>query len=81
MDDRVVGREGREQVGSADERQTGELGDPGRACVAESLRSVQAGADRGAADRELEEVGERLLDPLDVVVELRDVARELLSEA
>ena len=51
-----------------------------RARLTEPLGRVQPRADRGAADRELVEMGERLLDPLEVVVELRDVARELLSE-
>ena len=51
-----------------------------RARLAEPLGRVQPGADRRAADRELVEVGERLLDPFDVGVELRDVARELLAE-
>ena len=68
------------RLGARTNGQAGEVGEPGRARVAEPVRRVQAGADGGRADRELVEVGERLLDPLEVVVELGDVAGELLPE-
>ena len=68
------------RFGARTNGQTGEVAEPGRARVAESVRRVEAGADGGRADRELVEVGERLLDPLEVVVELGDVAGELLPE-
>ena len=41
---------------------------------------IQSGADRRAANRQLEHVRHRRFDPLQVVVELRDVAREFLAE-
>ena len=41
---------------------------------------VEPGADRGAADGELVEPGQHLLDALEVGVELRHVAAELLAE-
>ena len=41
---------------------------------------VQAGADRGAAERDLADAAERCLDPRDPLAHLRRVAAELLAE-
>ena len=62
------------------ERQPGDLRDLRRGALGELGVRVQAGADRGAADRELVEALDRDLDALDVGVELGDVAGELLAE-
>ena len=47
---------------------------------AEPLGCVEPGADRGPADREFVQPGQRELDPFEVGVELGDVATELLTE-
>ena len=62
------------------ERQAGELGDLRRGALGELGVRVEPGADGGAADGELVEAGQHQLDALEVGVELRDVAAELLAE-
>ena len=42
---------------------------------------VEPGADRGAADRQLAQTGQRRLDAVDGVLDLAGVAAELLAEA
>ena len=66
--------------GRRHERQAGELGDLRRGTLGELGVRVEPGADGGAADGELVEPGQHLLDALEVGVELRDVAAELLAE-
>src|SRR5205807_10044999 len=57
-----------------------EARDLARGALAEVGAAVQAGADRGAAERELREVIESRLDVAPRVAELRRVAREFLAE-
>ena len=78
--ERVVRGERGELVVGVVERQARELGDLLRDAVGELRVGVQARADGGAADGQLVEPGERLVQPLDVGVELRHVPRELLAE-
>ena len=59
--DRVVRGQGGELVGRRDERQPGQLGDLLGGRLAEARRRVQPGADGGAADRQLQQSGEREL--------------------
>src|SRR4029450_6384134 len=58
----------------------GQLGDLLRCPLAEIGRRVQPGADGGAADGEIAQPAERLLDALDVAIDKRDVAGEFLTE-
>ena len=52
----------------------------GRDARAELGRRVEAGADRGAAERQLAQVRQRRREVRQAVVELRDPARDLLAE-
>ncbi len=75
----VAGQRG-ELVGRASKRQTGERGDPPRATLAELRVGVEAGADRGAAERELVHGGQRRLDGGARDVDLRDPAGHFLAD-
>ena len=79
--ERVVRGQRRELVRRGHERQAGQLARARAATRSRELRvRVQAGADRRAAERELAQVRQRGLDVRSAVVELRDVAGELLAE-
>ncbi len=80
VDERVGRRHRLELVRSADERETRRRCDLGRHLVAELRMRVEPGADGGAPLSQLEHVRQRRLDMELRVGELRDVARELLSE-
>ena len=62
------------------ERQPRVLRDLFRHPLRKLAMRIQSRADRRAANRQLEHVRHRRFDPLQVVVELRDVAREFLAE-
>ena len=79
-DDRVVRGERLELVRRRDERQAGARRQLGRDPRAELRRRVQAGADRGAAERELAQVRQRGAQVRQAVVELGDPAGDLLAE-
>ena len=69
-----------EVVAGLGERQAGRLGQLVDHRRGEAGRGVDAGADRGAAERQLGDPGQRRLEPLDAVADLRGVAAELLAE-
>ncbi|CAM2158157.1 conserved hypothetical protein [Paraburkholderia tropica] len=78
--ERVGGGHHLELVGRRDEGHARELRDGFGHLVRELRMRVQAGADRRAALREFVEMRQRGFHMLDAVIELRDVARELLAE-
>jgi hypothetical protein len=80
LDDRVVGRERLELVLGGHEGVPGELGDDRGHPLGEALRGVEAGAHGRAAQRQLGEVRQGVLDRLDALAHLRRVARELLAQ-
>ena len=57
----------REFVRRGDEGQAGEPGDLGGGRLGEARRGVDAGADRGAAERQAVDARQRVLDPLEIV--------------
>ena len=65
----------------ADESQTGLLGDLARDRVCELRMGVEASADRGPPERQLEQVPHRALDAADGGIEHRDISAELLSQS
>ena len=69
-----------ELVRRADERQPGEPGDLGRRCLGEAGRGVDPGADRRAAERQPIDALQRIVDPLQIVVEHAGIARPFLPE-
>ena len=68
----VVARLGERQLGGRCQLRDHRRREPGR--------GVDAGADRGAAQGQLRHSGERRLEPLDAVADLRGVAGELLAQ-
>ena len=80
QDDCVVRRQSRELVGRAHERRPGALRQARGHRVTEAGRGVEASAHGGAADGQLEQPGQHQVEPLDVRVELRHVAAELLAK-
>lgn len=81
FDDGVVGGEGLELVRGGDELVAGHLGDFRGNVFGEALEGVDTSANGGSALGEHPEAGQRRLDALNAVVELCDVARELLAES
>ena len=69
-----------ELVRRADERQAGQLGDLGGGRLGEARRGVDAGADRGAAEREAIDALQRVLDALEIVGQHAGIARPFLAE-
>ena len=69
-----------ELVGRGGEGQAGDRGDLGGDRLGEAHGRVEAGADRGAALRQLHTARQRLLDALDAVIDLLRVAGELLAQ-
>ena len=80
MHQRIVRRQRLELVGRGDEGKAGQVGDLGRDRDIEPLGRVEAGADRGAALRELHHPVRRRLDPLTRQNQLRGIARKLLPQ-
>ena len=80
FDDGVVGGEEFEFVGRGVEGGVGELADFFGDAFGEADEGVEAGADCGAALGELAEMGKTAVEPLEVAVELGDVAAEFLAE-
>jgi hypothetical protein len=76
----VVGSKSLELVGSSDELVTGELSDLGSNVLGEALEGVETGADSGTTLSEVAQTGESGLDTQNTVLELSNVARELLAE-
>ena len=70
----------RELVGRRDERQIGELGDLRRRRLGEAGRRIDAGTDRGPAQRELVNVAQRMLDARQVFGQHADIARPFLAQ-
>lgn len=81
LDHGVVRGQHLELVGGRLELGAGHLGDLGGDGLVKALEGVQAGADGGTALGEEAEVGQAVLDTLDVAVELGDVAGELLAQS
>ena len=77
---RVMGALHGEFVRRADERQAGQLGDVRGDGFGKARRGVDAGADRGAAEREAIEAGERALDAFEIVGEHARITRPFLAE-
>src|SRR5262249_36517260 len=73
--------ERRKLVGRRSEWQSGVRGNLCGHTIGKLWMSVEPGADRGAADREFVDVREHDFHPLDIGVELRDVAGKLLPES
>jgi hypothetical protein len=80
LDDGVVGGEGLELVGCGDELGAGHLGDLLGNALGEALEAVQAGTDGGSTLGQHAQTGKGRLDALNAVLELGNVARELLAE-
>ena len=80
IDQRVGGRHRLELVGRGHERQFRVGGDFRSDPCAELRVRVQARADRGAAQRQLEHMRQCVLDVRFRVLELRRVAREFLTQ-
>ena len=76
----VVAGERLELVGRGHEGQAGQLRELRRHPHRELGMGVEAGAHGGAPERQLAHVGQRRLEVLQAVVELRHVARELLAQ-
>ena len=70
----------RELVRRGHERQAGELRDLRDGRLGEPRRGVDAGADRGAPEREVIDVAERILDAFEIVGEHSRIARPFLAE-
>ena len=69
-----------ELVRRADERQPGEPRDLGRRRLGEAGRGVDAGAHRGAAERQPVDALQRVVDPLEIVRQHAGIARPFLAE-
>ena len=61
-------------------RQPGFGGEKAKNLLRKTLRGVDAGANRGAAERNLCGASNRALDALDAVANLRGITTELLAE-
>src|SRR6185312_3258569 len=81
FDDGIVRGEGFELIGSGDEGEAGEGSDLFCDIFRIIRRGVYTGADSGAAEGKLGEMGEGVADGLEAVVELRDVTTKLLPES
>lgn len=81
LDDGVVGGKSLELVGSSDELGAGHLGDLLSDALSEALEGVEASADGGTTLGEHAQAGKSRLDTLNAVLELGDVARELLTKS
>jgi hypothetical protein len=80
LDDGVVGGKSLELVGCGDELGAGHLGDLLGNALGEALEAVQASADGGSTLSQHAQTGKSRLDTLNAVLELGNVARELLTE-
>ena len=80
LHDRIVSGQRLELVGSGDERIAGEPRDPRRGPLGKLRRRVEPGADRGAAQSQLIQAGQRALDSLPSARDLFRVAGELLAQ-
>jgi hypothetical protein len=80
LDDGVVGGKSLEFVGCGDELGAGHLGDLLGNALGETLEAVQASADGGSTLSQHAQTGKSRLDTLNAVLELGNVARELLTE-
>lgn len=80
LDNGVVGSESLELVGSSDELLAGHLADLGGNGLGEAHESVDTGTDSSSSLSKLLEVRERALNTLETLVELGNVAGELLGE-
>ena len=79
-DDGIVGGQRGELVRRAHEGQPRVLRDAGGHGLAEARRRVEACPHGGAADGQLVEAGQHLVQALGTGIELRDIAAELLPE-
>ena len=70
----------RELVGRGRERKAGQLGNLGRTPHTEIRRGIETGSDSGTPNSQLVQFREDPLDALHIRIELRDEARELLSQ-
>jgi hypothetical protein len=80
LGDGVVGSQDFELVRSSLELGSGKLADFSSNFLVKALESVQASTDSGTALGEETEVGEGVLNTLNVAVELGNITRELLTE-
>lgn len=81
LDNGVVSSQNLELIGGGLELGAGHLGDLGGNSLIEALEGVQTGTDGGTTLSEETQVRDAGLDPLDVTVELSDVAGELLTQS
>jgi len=77
---RIVGALHRELVGCGDERQAGQFGDLGGRRFGKAGRGVDAGADRGAAERQAIDALQGRFDPLQIVRQHRGIAGPFLPQ-
>lgn len=80
LDDGIVSRKDLELVGRGLELSASQLADLLSNSLIESLVGVQAGTDSSAALSQQPQIGEAVLNTLDVAVELGDVSGEFLAE-
>ena len=80
LDDPVARRLRLEGIGGRRDRSPVSLVSSSRTRAANSGMRVEAGADRGAAERDLAEPRQRVLDARDALAHLGGVAAELLAE-
>jgi hypothetical protein len=80
MHQRIGGGHHLELVRRGDERQAGEARQFGRDFLGVAFRCVQAGAHRGAAQRQFAQVRQRAMQVPVGLLQLRDVAGELLAQ-
>ena len=78
--ERIVGALHRKLVRRCNEGQRRELRDLGRGGFSETGRGIEAGAHRGAAERQAVNAGQRGLEPLEVVGQHPRIARPFLAE-
>ena len=79
-DHRVMRGEGLELVRGGREFEAGDLADLGRNALGKTRRRGEAGADGGAALRQLHQHRQGHLDPLDAVLDLLGIAGEFLAQ-
>ena len=79
LHDGVVGGQGFKFIGGGHEGKAGEFGDLGGYLYVVALRSVQAGADGGAAQGQLRQVGQAVADGTQAVIQLGNISGKFLA--
>lgn len=81
LDDRIVGGQNLELVRGGLELGSGHFGNLGRDRLVKALEGVQTCPDGSTALGQVAEMGQSILDALDITVELGDIAGELLAKS